>query len=564
MLKKLKLGIKVGISLILLAFLFLGTGIYCVKAINDLVESDTALYEKNTVPLDVVGETGFNLQRYLGNIRDQIIDEGNRNKWVGRAADRLIKLKNNIDSLAGMTDIDEERVKIAQDLKKTFNTEYLPIVEKINEFVSGNMIKEAIALAYNPKTITIRDKMMKSIENYSGISSDRASKRSYKNIEDAKKITKITYVVVAISVSFAFIAAILLFRNINQIVKSLLVETDKLSVAAVEGRLETRGVPEKVNYEFRGIINGFNKTLEAVIGPINEAMKVMEALAAKNMTAKVFGEYKGDLETFKNNINKAAAILCDSLSQVQTASGQIETASVQVSQASQALSQGATEQAASLEEISSSVSEITSQITVNSENAQSAKKLSNDAKVAADGGNSKMAEMTDAMAKISESSDSISKIIKVIDSIAFQTNLLALNAAVEAARAGKHGKGFAVVAEEVRNLAARSAKAAQETSELIEGSTQKTALGSQVAKDTAESLKQILEGISQSAKLVEDIATASDEQAKAMKQIQTALTQIDNVTQQNTASAEESAAAAEELSSQAVQLGGMVRDFKIA
>lgn len=239
-------------------------------------------------------------------------------------------------------------------------------------------------------------------------------------------------------------------------------------------------------------------------------------------------------------------------------SDQVASASSQVAQSSTAMAEGASEQASSLEETSASLEEMSSMTKQNADNAQQANQVAKDAATAATQGREAMTRMSDAIGKIKESSDETAKIIKTIDEIAFQTNLLALNAAVEAARAGDAGKGFAVVAEEVRNLAQRSAEAARNTQELIEGSQHNSENGVAVSTEVGDILEKIVDSVNKVTQLVAEVSAASEEQSHGIEQVNTAVAQMDKVTQANAASSEEAASASEELSAQANELNDMV------
>ena len=399
------------------------------------------------------------------------------------------------------------------------------------------------------------------------------------------------------------------FQTILKVIKELESDTDMLIDAAMKGDLSKRADASKHRGTYRRIVDGINATLDAMLGPINESANVLSSLAMGHLDICVSGDFHGDFAIIKNALNNTAeklksyiqdityvlsemsqghlnvqiasefegdfAALKESLNEsirtffnvlanINKAAEEVSLGTEQLSASSQDISQGASVQANAVEAFTTSISELAHKTKDNAKNARTANDLLFESKTAAQNGNTKIQAMLTAMNDINESSMHISKIVKVIDDIAFQTNILALNAAVEAARAGFHGKGFAVVANEVRNLAAKSAQAAKETSQLIDASMNVATSGTNIANETADALLDIVTGVEKIVDISIGITASSDEQATEIEQINNEIMRLSTVVQNNTATSEEVASASEEIAAQAVALKEMVDEFILA
>ncbi|MFT3917122.1 MAG: bacteriohemerythrin [Anaeromyxobacteraceae bacterium] len=340
-------------------------------------------------------------------------------------------------------------------------------------------------------------------------------------------------------------------------------DSSALVDGAVNGHLSMRADAKAHQGDFAAIMDGMNRTLDAVIAPVAEADKVLSELAKRNLKARVTGAYRGEHARIKRSTNATAQALHDALLQVAGGTEQVSSAATQIAASSQAVAAGASEQAAAIQASSESLVSVTSITEQAAGDAQKANALAREARTSAEDGAKSMDEMQATMNRIRASAESTSQIIKDINEIAFQTNLLALNAAVEAARAGEAGRGFAVVAEEVRSLALRAKEAAQKTEGLIKQSVTQAGHGEEMSRQVTTKLADIVSGIGKVSQIVDTIASAAKVQKSGIDQVSKAVSEMDKVTQQNAASAEESSSAASELSAQADELAEMVSSFQL-
>lgn len=348
-----------------------------------------------------------------------------------------------------------------------------------------------------------------------------------------------------------------LAKKISEPISAVADWSEELSVGSSDLDFDVSGSLKTDLEEVERMIESFRNMANS----IQENVRVVQKVADGDMTA--FVNVRSSSDSLGKNLYRMVQSNDLMFAEISNVANSVAEGAEHISAASGSLADSCSVQAAAVKDFTEIIEETSQFIIQNNEKADDALIVSDEIQKEVEESTNKMKHLLKAMVDIREASEKVSAIIKTINDIAEQTNLLALNAAIEAARAGEAGKGFAVVAGEVKDLAAKSSEAAEESKQLIEDTVEKTALGDSISKETSETFKKITESIINIIDITKDIAESGSKQQNHIQVARQNIADISEAIDGNAAASEEAAAASDELSNDALRLKESMQKFNL-